>query len=287
MDYEAAIRDVIKYPVRGDHALRRVLVGGGLMIALFGTFLVGFFLAIFLAEAVSPALALLVGLLAVVVPVIGGTLYQGYVVRVMRTTLAGEDELPSWGDPVDLFVEGMWAFAVLLVYQVAIFAVYVALYVVVIAFVVVGAGTAGSEGGSAVFGALTLFYPIVMVLSMVLSLVVGYFSMVSLVTYAHEGSVRTALSPSRIRRVAFSKEFAVTFLVGYAGMTVVGNVLGLLVFVLVGFFVLFGLQTALFRLFALGYAGAMGLDVGDDGEGPDRRGETGEYRRVDRGGAYE
>jgi len=285
MDYEAVIRDVIKYPVRGDHAVRRVLVGGGLMIALFGAFLVGFVLAILLADAVSPVLGLLVGLLAVVVPVVGGTLYQGYAVRVMRTTLQGEDELPSWGDPVDLFVEGMWAFAVVLPYQVAIFAVYVVVYALFFASVLLGAGASGGEGGAA-FGALTVFYPVFMVVSMVLSILVGYFSMVSLVTYAHEGSVRTALSPSRIRRVAFSKEFAVTFLLGYAGMTVIGNVVGFLVFVLVGFFLLFGLQMALFRTFALGYAAAMGLDVGED-EGDDRPGRTGEYRRVDRGGAYE
>lgn len=285
MDYEAVVRDVIKYPVRGDHALRRVLVGGGLMIALFGTFLVGFVAAILLADAVSPVLGLLVGLLAVVMPVVGGTLYQGYAVRVMRTTLEGEDELPSWGDPVDLFVEGMWAFAVVLPYQVAIFAVYLVMYLAFFAFVLLGAGASGGEGGTA-FGALTLFYPVFMVVSMVLSILAGYFSMVSLVTYAHEGSVRTALSPSRVRRVAFSKEFAVTFLLGYAGMTVAGNVLGILVFVLVGFFLLFGLQMALFRMFALGYAGAMGLDVGEGG-GDDRPGEAGEYRRVDRGGAYE
>lgn len=280
MDYEAAVRDAVTYPVRGDRWLRRVLVGGSIAIATFGSLIVGFVLAVLVVDA-SPVLAAVVGLLAVGVAVVAGTVFQGYLVRVMRTTLEGEDELPAWRDPVDLFVEGTWAFTVALVYQLAIVAVYVVSYVVFFAFVLLGATGSGGEGGGALLGAVTLLYPVFTVLSIVLSVLVGYFMIVSLVTYAHEGSVLAALSPARVRRVAFSKEFAVTFLVGYAGIAVAGNVLGVLVVVLVGFFVLFGLQMALFRLYALGYAGAMGLDRADGGA--DGSGEPGEYRRVDYG----
>lgn len=283
MDYEAVVRDVVRYPMRGDHALRRVLVGGGLMIATAVALFGGGILALLALDAGSGALGILLALFALAVPTVTGTVFQGYVIRVMRTTLDGRRELPPWSNPVDLFVDGMWALTVVLVYQAAIFALYVVVYVLFFLVVILGAaGTGGDGGGGALVGALAVAYPVFMLLSIAVSILVGYFSVVSLVTYAHQGSVRAALSPSRIRRVAFTKEFAVTFLLGYVGVTVVANVAGLLVFVLVGFFVLFAVQMALFRTFAIGYAGALDFDLDDDGDAG-RSGSSGRYRRADYG----
>lgn len=289
MDYEDAIRDAVTYPVRGDDWIGRVAVGGGIVLLTLVAAVGGWIGSVFALTRDQFALGFVALGVTLLVPMATSVVILGYLVRVARTSLEGGDELPPWGNAVELVVEGTKASLVVLAYQAVAAVGYGVAFGV---FFVFGAGVgsgaaAGSEG--AVVEALGLFYPIFVGLSMVVSLVVGYFTLVSVLTYAHRGSVRAALSPAHVRRVAFSKEFAVTFLLGYAGQAVAGNLVWILVLVLIGFFALFALYVAMFRLFAAGYAEALGLasgaaEAGDGvGEATPTTGD-GEFRRADAGG---
>ncbi|MFW6436766.1 MAG: DUF4013 domain-containing protein [Halococcoides sp.] len=209
-----------------------------------GLVLIGFLIA--------PVFVLLA--IAVAVPM------SGYAIGVMRATIEGADP-PRFEDWRRLLRDGIVVFAIRLAYFVPV--LVVGLLAGVLALIVAGVvvlvdaeavtaiGTIGVVAvGSIIVGVVSLY-----------SLCVGYLIPISDAIYAHEGDLRTALSPDRIKPVALSSEFAIYWLIAIVIQLIAGQILGLLYLVLVGFFVQFYLYIVMARLFAKGYAGAMEIET--------------------------
>jgi hypothetical protein len=99
----------------------------------------------------------------------------------------------------------------------------------------------------------------------VLSLAALYVAPIGLCGMVHDDALGGAFDPDRLREVGTSREYAVAWLAGGAILVVGGGAAQLLVFLLIGFPLVFVVQVLSFRIFARGYADALGLDVAPAG----------------------
>lgn len=266
VDIEAAVR----YPLGDDDWLQTVGIGGGILLVNGIITFVGFFVAflltfVFIGFMLYPVIVIVSFLITL--PVLG------YGVRVLRATIRGEDHPPRFGDWGDLFKDGLYVIAIGLVYSLPLVIISVLLFVAFFGLAIV-IGGAGSGAGGDPFAAggsvlLLLGYFVYFGVVFLYSIAMAYVAPISLATYADEGDFRAAFSVDRIKRVGFRSEYAVPWVVAVVGSMVVNNVAGILVFLLVGFFIQFYVQVVVFRLFGLGYVDAMEADGADATDGTD------------------
>ncbi|KTG09494.1 hypothetical protein AUR64_17130 [Haloprofundus marisrubri] len=184
-------------------------------------------------------------------------LILGYYLRVARRTMEGDETPPSFTDWGTLFVDGAKAAAVLLAYQL----VPILVFALTAVFVLVPVLT----NGDVAFGVSVLGVVAGLLVSMLLSLVFGYFGIAAALNVAYEGSVRSGFEFGRIARVAFSREYAVQWLYAFVLSVGINAVLGVVAAVplvqfalvlltpLVSFYV--GVVTV--RIYGRGYAAAL------------------------------
>lgn len=246
MDVEAAIR----YPLNGEDGTRNVLIGGGLLL-----------LGVLINFVAFLLLVVFVGALLFPLALIPQILVQGYLVRVLRSTVAGGTEPPAFDDPTDLGLDGLKLVAVATVYSIPVVVVAGVLTAVLVGVSVLGTDP---EAVGAASGVALAVAAVGGVLAFVLLAAIFYLVPIGLCAMVHEGEVRAAFDLGRLRRVGTDRDYAVAWGIGAAVMTVGGGIGQMLFVLLVGFPIAFAAQVAGFRLFALGYAEALDLD----GSGP-------------------
>lgn len=212
----SSLDDAITYPTESDDWILTVLLGGLLSILSF-----------------------------LVVPAV---LVYGYLLRTIRSNLAGEPAPPTFGDWGELFVDGLRVFVVLLAYM---------LVPLVVGIVTVGGSIAalatGSDAGAAagigglLVGGLVAF---------VLALAFGYLAVVGLVNLAREGDLGAAFDFGTIRSVAFDADFAVPWLASMGVFFAVGVVGAIPLIGLVAVFLNFYAAIVAAKLWADGFSEA-------------------------------
>lgn len=180
--------DIATFPMEDDDWIVTVLIGGAL------TF-VGFFLFF-------PILATL-----------------GYVVDVMRGAVAGETEPPAFDDWGGLFVDGVKAFVILMVYQLPAMVIGGGLFV--------GSWLLLLTGSEAGFGLGFLGWLLALGVWSVLGLVFSYVGMAGVVNFAVEDSIGAAFDIGTLKTVVLSGDwlFAWGF---YIAMSFVAGIVGML-----------------------------------------------------------
>lgn len=214
------LQEAFEYPRRGEHSLRTILVGGACILFSF-----------------------------LLVPAV---LLQGYVLRVLRR--GGDGDPPTFDDPAGLLVDGLKAFVVQFVYVAVPTLLMLVVPAVLGAFVLslgstAGSGSGGGGGVVGVVGALVALVFVPLLLAVLLGAV--YLLPAALALLAREGRIAAAFDPSGLRRVAFTREYLVGFLL-YLAVSVVGGMVGsALVFaLLLGVFVLFYAQVSAYFIVA-------------------------------------
>lgn len=203
--------EALRYPFAGERRLDAVLVGGGLHL---------------LATAL-PVLPL--------VPVVG------YLVRVLRHVATDEspgsrtalDEgPPDWRPVVPLFVDGVTAIGVVVIYLLVPIALL--------------AGTMAVAGGGALnpttLGSGVLFYA-GSTLVFVTALAAIYPLPAALVAYATDG-LRPAFSPNRLQNAVRDAQYLVATLTALAVLGVAAGIFAPLNRIALGFFVAFSVEVA-------------------------------------------
>jgi len=176
--------------------------------------------------------------------------FQGYLLRVLGSTVRGESEPPAWDDWGGLFVDGLKATVVAFVYAIVPTVVFLGLGTVLIGL----GGAAGDSGGGIIagFGLLTFLFFIPVLL------VVYYLVPAALANMAVEGSVGAAFDLGMITDVVLSVDYLIAVLmpivVGVI-VNIVSFVLGITIigYLLVPFVTFYG-QVAIFRMFGLAFA---------------------------------
>lgn len=220
------LAEALAFPRADDGWLETVLIGGVLSILSF---------------LVLPAIVI-----------------NGYLLRVLRAAVEGDETPPRFGDWVDLFVDGLLVWVVQFVYIGIPSAI---LGVVVVSFVAIGAvvTSAGAPVGPAA-GVGVLVALAVILVAVAGLLAVAYLLPAALANFARTGDFVAAFHLRTIARAAFSVDYFVAVVLAIAVAVVLGVVGGLLVFLLVGFFVLFYLQVVVYHLFGQGFARGVGTD---------------------------
>jgi hypothetical protein len=231
MDYT----DALTYPANRDDWARSVLIGGGLLVLSF-----------------------------LVVPAI---VAYGYVVSVIRRSLEGDEEPPTFEDWGDMLVDGLQAWVIGILYLLVPLAVAAITVGGAVIAILTGGDVAASLAG--LFGGLAL--------SSLLALVFGYFGVVAIVNFAREGTFGAAFDFGTIFDVATDSRYAVAWLVSVVVLVGVGVITGVLAAIpVVGWiasaFVAFYAQVVAANLWGLGFAeatsGGRDADVGERDEIP-------------------
>ncbi|MCU4801856.1 DUF4013 domain-containing protein [Halobacteria archaeon HArc-gm2] len=276
IDYE----DAFGYPLRGDGALKRFLVGGGvpslLTVAVFALIVLSIFLA---------PVAILILLLAPVWLAVA-LLLAGYYVRVVRATYDGNEDPPAFGDWQELLVDGGYSVLIGLGYALPLVLLGIVVTVGFVALVGGGAAMGGSDAESAVaaLGLLSLLvFSLLSLVVMAYSLAVSYLYPISVCVYADTGDVRSSFSTERLLPVAKSSDYAIAWLVQAGVLFGIQTFVGMLTVILLGYllypflpFATFFVTVAAFYMFAKAYQNEAGLaEAGDAaGDGPPVRDDS-------------
>ena len=268
------IEDALKFPVRGDDALKIHAVAGGVPVLLNVVWTV-----VAIAGIVLPFLWLLY-LPLVPLQLAVGILWLGYFLRVVRRTFAGATEPPALDDWGSLIRDGLWGTLVVLAYQVPALVLSMVGYGVVFVAMFGAGGLAegGAEGGAAAVGVVgALLMLVVFGVVLLYSLAAGYLLPASLIAYADEGHLGAAFSVERLKTVTYSQEYAIPWIVVAGVYGAVAGVVSFLASLLIGYLLVpflplfyFYLGTAAFYMLAQAYATRTGMavpEVGPSAEG--------------------
>lgn len=212
--------EAINYPRNSEDPLPTVLIGGLLT-------LLGF----------------------LVIPIV---LVLGYLMQVLRTTLADEPEPPTFEDWGGLFRDGLYALVVGFVYLL----VPGIVFGVSVGGLVIEAILTGDVSFATIAGSLTGFF-----LSAVLALVAWYVLPAALANVVATGRIGGGFAFGEIRPVIFTERYVVAWLLALVLFVAGGIVVGILDVIpplgfVAGGFVFFYLDVVAFRLYGRAYAEA-------------------------------
>jgi len=194
--------------------------------------------------------------------VVPAVLVAGYLVRVLRATMHGDDAPPRFDDWGALAGDGVRAFAIAVVYGL----VPTLLIAVTAAFAAVVAGPGPRSG--LVVGAVTFVGGL---LALALGLLAAYVVPAAVANYAEQGSVRAGFAVDDLRPVLTSGTYATAWLTGFAIVLGAGVVAALLNVVpllgtVVGAFVSFYAVTAAYYVVGHAWGDLRGLELHDEDE---------------------
>ncbi|AXG07793.1 DUF4013 domain-containing protein [Haloplanus rubicundus] len=194
--------------------------------------------------------------------VVPTVLVAGYLVRVLRGTMHGDETAPQFDDWGNLAGDGLRAFAIALVYG-----------LVPAVLVAVTAGLAAAVAGPGprsglVVGAVSLVGGL---LALALGLLAAYIIPAAVANYAEQGSIRSGFAVDDLRPVLTSGTYATAWVTGFAiilGAGLVAAVLNVvpLLGTVVGAFVSFYAITAAYYIVGHAWGDCRGLEL-HDGEG--------------------
>lgn len=214
----------LSYPLDGDNALGRIIIGG----------LLGF-----ASVLVIPAFALL-----------------GYLVWVLRDSALGKDEPPAFDDWGAMIVDGLKATVVGISYGILPF-----LLVVVSVFVIAGGGASGNDTAAGVLGGIGILGILTSVVAM---FIIYYLVPAALTNMALEDSIGAAFDFGTLKQALLSVDYLVAWLIPFVLAVVVNVVVFLLSVTVIGLvvvpFIQFYVQVAVFYMFGVAFAKAVDID---------------------------
>ena len=216
------LEEGLSYPLNGDSALGRIIIGG---LLGFGSFLI------------IPAFALM-----------------GYLVWVLGGAARGDEEPPAFENWGEMLVDGLKATAVSLVYGIVPFAL-----VFVSVFTIAGGGAAGSDTAMGLFGSIGLIGILVSILAM---FVLYYLIPAALTNMALEDSFEAAFDFGTIKQAVLSADYLIAWLIPFALAFLVNVVVFVLAITVVGLllvpFLQFYVQVAAFYMFGAAFGKVVG-----------------------------
>ena len=176
--------------------------------------------------------------------------FNGYLLRVIGTTVEGESEPPAWNDWGELIIDGIKFSIVGLVYSIVPIVAIFGLGGVLLGL----GGAAGDSGGGIIAG----FGLITMLLLVPVLFLVYYIVPAALANMAVEGSLSAAFDFSLLKNVVLTSDYFIAVLMPIVvGIitNIVSNILAITIIglVLVPFVTYYG-QVAVFRMFGTAFA---------------------------------
>lgn len=200
--------------------------------------------------------------------VVPAILVYGYLVRVLRGTMHGDDTPPTFGDWGEMFSDGLRAFGIALVY--GFVPAVIAIALVASAGLATGAG---GQAGDAVGGAIFFVGGL---LVLVLGLVAIYVVPAAIANYAERGTFGAGFAWGDLRPILTSGRYATAWAMGFVvvvAASIVGGLLGVIPFlgVVLSAVVSFYALVAAYYIVGHAWGDLHDMTMHEGGETPDER----------------
>jgi predicted flap endonuclease-1-like 5' DNA nuclease len=215
------ISDAIEYPLEGDDALERLVIGG----------------VVYLASSFFVIPAILIG---------------GYSIAVTRALIEGRDAPPAFEDWWQYARDGLYVAAIALLYSLPglVLAGVGIVVSLVLGFLL------GSDGGGVL---MVPIVAMLMIGGFAYSLVYTYVLPAAMVNFARTDDIGAAWDVDALRTVLTDGAYAKAWIVAVVLLFVVNSVGGMLTVFVVGFLVFFYGQVAAMYLYTNGAMDALGI----------------------------
>lgn len=230
------IAEGISYPLEGEGALKRIVIG-----AVLG----------FASVLVIPAF-----------------LVTGYLLRVLEGAAHGNDQPPAFDEWGEMFVSGLKATLVILAYGILPIGVMMVFVLTIAAGGAAGGGPGQLLAGLGIIGILLSLLVSFLIYYVVPAALTNFAVEGSLGAAFDFGTLKSVLT-SADYLIAWVVPFVLAFVVNIVTAVLFATIIGILLVPLVQFYV----QVAVFFMFGRAFGNVTGLTDGRDGSSPAGRGE--------------
>ena len=171
---------------------------------------------------------LIIGMIIMLIPIVNFTVGVGYFLECARTSLKKNNKLPEFKDWSNLFMKGIGALVISLVYAIPIFIVL--LLTIGSTLLTGGFSALFNDGGLAALNALATF-GLGMVATLVVALIISILSSAAMIRYAEKGNLGAAFEFVAIAKKAFTGTYLAAWVIAIIYTLLVVFVLSLIPFV--------------------------------------------------------
>ena len=168
---------------------------------------------------------LVLGIVISIIPIVN-FMFSGYLLNVAKSAMKKDMELPKWENWGTLFVEGLLAFVIGIIYMLPVVVILGGLLLVG-GLSVPGLIAGGMLGMAGVMAGLGIY----LVVLVIVGLVLGFLSTVALLTYAETRDFSSAFAFRDIIKKAFTGTYIVGFIITMVIVGVIAFIIGLIPFI--------------------------------------------------------
>lgn len=168
---------------------------------------------------------LVLGIVISIIPIVN-FMFSGYLLNVAKSAMKKDMDLPKWENWGTLFVEGLLAFVIGIIYMLPVVVILGGLLLVG-GLSVPGLIAGGMLGMAGVMAGLGMY----IVVLVIIALVLGFLSTVALLTYAETRDFSSAFAFRDIIKKAFTGTYIVGFIITMVIVGVIAFIIGLIPFI--------------------------------------------------------
>ena len=168
---------------------------------------------------------LVLGIVISIIPIVN-FMFSGYLLNVAKSAMKKDMDLPKWENWGTLFVEGLLAFVIGIIYMLPVVVILGGLLLVG-GLSVPGLIAGGMLGMAGVMAGLGIY----LVVLVIVGLVLGFLSTVALLTYAETRDFSSAFAFRDIIKKAFTGTYIVGFVITMVIVGVIAFIIGLIPFI--------------------------------------------------------
>ena len=165
---------------------------------------------------------LVLGIVISIIPIVN-FMFSGYLLNVAKSAMKKDMDLPKWENWGTLFVEGLLAFVIGIIYMLPVVVILGGLLLVG-GLSVPGLIAGGMLGMAGVMAGLGMY----IVVLVIVGLVLGFLSTVALLTYAETRDFSSAFAFRDIIKKAFTGTYIVGFIITMVIVGVIAFIIGLI-----------------------------------------------------------
>jgi len=168
---------------------------------------------------------LVLGIVISIIPIVN-FMFSGYLLNVAKSAMKKDMDLPKWENWGTLFVEGLLAFVIGIIYMLPVVVILGGLLLVG-GLSVPGLIAGGMLGMAGVMAGLGIYLAVLVIIALVL----GFLSTVALLTYAETRDFSSAFAFRDIIKKAFTGTYIVGFIITMVIVGVIAFIIGLIPFI--------------------------------------------------------
>ncbi|MCD6477125.1 MAG: DUF4013 domain-containing protein [Candidatus Aenigmarchaeota archaeon] len=166
---------------------------------------------------------LVIGIIIMLIPIVN-LIGLGYFLRIAKNASKKINKMPEWNDPIDLFVKGLIAFIISLIY---------AIPVLLLALVLIGTSIFSLTALNLTNNLITILSTagLSLIVLVIVSAIISIISLCALIRYAIKENFGSAFEFSSIIKIAFSGEFLAAWFVSMIYLLAVTLILSFIPFI--------------------------------------------------------